>query len=321
MIHSAAAGAERPATDMAYPTGREAAEAGNGAPSRATLLDEPFVVHEPGERRLPFVFASPHSGRLYPESFLRRSRLSALNLRRSEDAYVDELFASAVDIGAPLIAARFPRAFLDVNRSAAEIDTAMFDGPLRLAVDSVSPRVSAGLGVIPRIVRDGAEIYRDKLSANEAESRLALFYQPYHAALDNLIAETQRRFGTALLLDCHSMPSAAAVPDIILGDRYGLSAAPAVTRAVERAFEAQGFKVSRNVPYSGGFTTQRHGRPAVGIHALQIEINRALYLNEEAIEQSGAFREVEAHIAAALRSLAMIDELPGRMSDLRHAAE
>jgi len=287
----------------------------------AMLLAEPFSVREPAERTAPFVFASPHSGRLYPSSFVSRSRLNPLNLRRSEDAFVDELFASALDIGAPLIAARFPRAFLDVNRASAEIDAAMFDGPLDVAVDAVSPRVSAGLGVIPRIVRDGAEIYREKLSAREAEERLAMFYRPYHAALDRLIDDTRGKFGVAVLIDCHSMPSAAAAPDIILGDRYGLSSAPLIMRATEHAFEAQGFHVARNAPYAGGFTTQLHGRPARGIHALQIELNRGLYLDEEQIERGPGFDEVAARIAAALKELARVGHKLERPSGIAHAAE
>lgn len=197
----------------------------------------------------------------------------------------------------------------------------MFDGPLDVAVDAVSPRVSAGLGVIPRIVRDGAEIYREKLSAREAEDRLARFYRPYHAALARLIDETLQKFGTAVLIDCHSMPSAAAAPDIILGDRYGLSAAPFIMRATERAFEAQGFHVARNTPYAGGFTTQLHGRPARGVHALQIELNRGLYLDEERIERAPRFDEVVARIAAALEELALIGPKLERPSSMAHAAE
>jgi N-formylglutamate amidohydrolase len=285
------------------------------------LLAEPFTLREPDLHTSPLVFASPHSGRIYPASFVRQSRLSPLNLRRSEDAFVDELFAGAVDIGAPLIAACFPRAFLDVNRAPAEIDAAMFDGPLAMTVNAASPRVNAGLGVIPRIVRDGAEIYREKVPAREAQERLALFYRPYHAALARLIEGARERFGAALLIDCHSMPSAAAVPDIVLGDRYGLSAAPPVIRAAERAFEAQGFRVARNVPYAGGFTTQLHGRPARGVHALQIEINRALYLDEETIEPAPAFAEIAARISAALRDIARLSDNLGRPSHIAHAAE
>jgi N-formylglutamate deformylase len=284
------------------------------------LLVRPFTVREPSNRTVPLVFASPNSGRCYPSSFVRRSRLSPISLRRSEDAFVDELFAGAVDIGAPLIAACFPRAFLDVNRAPEEIDAAMFDGPVAVEVDAVSPRVSAGLGVIPRIVRDGAEIYRDKLSAEEAGERLANFYRPYHAALAGLVDATHAQFDAAVLIDCHSMPSVAAAPDIIIGDRYGQSAAGIVTRAAERAFERQAFRVARNVPYAGGFTTQLHGRPVRGLHALQIEINRGLYLDEERIVRAIAFQEIAARISAALQELAKIGSILNR-SGAAYAAE
>jgi N-formylglutamate deformylase len=290
-------------------------------PSLATLLAQPFTVSEPSTQTEPLVFSSPHSGRIYPSGFVRQSRLSPLNLRRSEDAFVDELFAAAPAIGAPLLAARFPRAFLDVNRSAAEIDPAMIDGPLELAVDQFGPRVTAGLGVIPRIVRDSAEIYNGKIAAADARQRLISLYHPYHAELGRLVESTRAHFGAAVLIDCHSMPSVAAAPDIVLGDRYGLSAAPLVARIVERAFEKQGFRVARNAPYAGGFTTQRHGRPARGVHALQIEINRALYLDEERIERTSAFTEVAGRIASALRELVSIGPVLGCRSALAHAAE
>ncbi|MGD0189899.1 MAG: N-formylglutamate amidohydrolase [Rhizomicrobium sp.] len=285
------------------------------------LLAAPFRLREPDRQAIPFVFASPHSGRDYPLSFVRSSRLSPLNLRRSEDAFVDELFADALDVGAPLIAVQFPRAFLDVNRGPTELDAAMFDGPLEMPVDASSPRVTAGLGVIPRIVRDGAEIYRGKLRAREAEERLALFYHPYHAALGQLVHKTYERFGAAVLIDCHSMPSAAAAPDIVIGDRYGLAAAPLITRCAERAFEAQGFRVARNLPYAGGYTTQLHGRPARGVHALQIEINRGLYLDEERVAKTPNFVEIESRIATALREIANLGSLLAGRPDAIQAAE
>jgi N-formylglutamate deformylase len=271
------------------------------------LRTEPFRLERPDVPRAPFVFASPHSGNLYPRSLVAMSRLGPTALRRSEDAYVDELFEAAVACGAPMIAARFPRAYLDVNRSPAEIDTEMFDGALGVAIDPASARVNAGLGVIPRVVRDGAEIYRHKLPPREAEDRLAHFYRPYHAALALLVKETLARFGAAVVIDCHSMPSAAAVPDVVLGDRYGMSAAPLLVRHAERAFQAQSFVCARNVPYAGGYTTLLHGRPARGVHALQIEINRSLYLNEERIERSPGFARIQMRIGAALRALVAVD--------------
>jgi N-formylglutamate deformylase len=234
---------------------------------------------------------------------------------------VDELFAGVVAAGAPLIEALFPRAFLDVNRSASELDGAMFSGRLEMPVDASSPRVIAGLGVIPRIVRDGAEIYDEKLEAHEAEDRLSQFYRPYHSALSRLINATRERFGVAVLIDCHSMPSAAAAPDIVLGDRYGLASAPAVTRIAERAFEAQGFRVGRNLPYAGGFTTQLHGRPARGVHALQVEINRGLYLDEERVERAAAFGDIAERIGQAVLQLMDARDLPGLNPRVAFAAE
>src|ERR1700760_3324179 len=178
----------------------------------------PCHLERPARQTVPFVFASPHSGRSYSDSLLARTRLDATTLRRSEDAFVDELFAGVVGLGAPLLAAEFPRAFLDVNRSSTELDASMFNGALGVPVDAPSPRVAAGLGVIPRIVRDGAEIYRGKLPGAEAQARLTQFYRPYHQALAALLAETRARFGAAVLIDCHSMPSALSVPDVVLGD-------------------------------------------------------------------------------------------------------
>lgn len=272
-------------------------------PILESLKAEPARVMRPARQSVPFVFASPHSGRLYPPSFLERSRLNPISLRRSEDAFVDELFAPVVEHGAPLVLARFPRAYLDANRAPAELDAAMFEGSLPFALDRASPRVQAGLGIIPRVVREGVEIYRQKLTAREAEERIQLFYRPYHALLERLVAQTRNRFGLAVVVDCHSMPSAAAAPDIVLGDRLGLAAAPELTYAAESAFARQGFRVARNTPYAGGHTVVLHGRPCGSTHALQIEINRALYLDEDRVERRPAFAEVRRHLACALREL------------------
>jgi N-formylglutamate amidohydrolase len=282
----------------------------------------PFRLVRPARQTAPFVFASPHSGRSYPRSLLENSRLDATTLRRSEDAFVDELFAGAVELGAPLLAAQFPRAFLDVNRSSAELDAGMFSGSLAVPVDAPSPRVVAGLGVIPRIVRDGAEIYRGKLDSSEADARISQLYQPYHQALARLLEETRACFGVAVLIDCHSMPSALAAPDIVLGDRYGASAAGALTARAEAAFSRQGFSVARNSPYAGGHTTVLYGRVAAGCHALQIEINRALYLDEDRIIKKTAFETVRLRLTQALQSLmAMPVSQLGGPDSLPQAAE
>jgi N-formylglutamate amidohydrolase len=281
-----------------------------------------FRLDRPARQTAPFLFASPHSGRSYPASLLENTRLDATTLRRSEDAFVDELFAGVLDLGAPLLAAQFPRAFLDVNRSSAELDAGMFDAPLDIPVDTPTHRVAAGLGVIPRIVRDGAEIYRGKLGASEADARIRALYQPYHQALAALVEETRARFGVAVLIDCHSMPSALSVPDIVLGDRYGASAAPALTARAETAFAREGFSVARNTPYAGGHTTVLHGRVASGCHALQIEVNRALYLDEEKIIKKAAFDSVKSRLTRVLRTvLAMNLSQLGRPDSLPEAAE
>ena len=285
------------------------------------LRAEPVRVLRPSRQSIPFVFSSPHSGRLYPASFVERSRLNPVMLRRSEDAFVDELFSAVVALGAPLILARFPRAYLDANRAPAELDAAMFEGALPMTIDRASPRVHAGLGIIPRVVREGVEIYREKLTAREAGERIAQFYRPYHAALDRLVAETHARFGVAIVIDCHSMPSAAAAPDIVLGDRLGLAAAAEVTSVAELAFASAGFRIARNAPYAGGHTTQLHGRPGTGTHALQVEINRGLYLDEERVERGVRFAEIRRRISGALRDLVSSPASLVQARATQHAAE
>ena len=276
-------------------------------PALESLHARGFDLFLPRRQRVPFVFASPHSGRVYPQSFMAGSRLSPLGLRRSEDAFVDELFASAVTFGAPMIAARFPRAYLDANRAPGELDPAMFEDALTVPVDPPGARVNAGLGVIPRIVRDGAEIYATKLPAREAEERLSRLYRPYHAALARMLEETRAKFGCAVLIDCHSMPSAAAIPDAVLGDRYSMAASHALMRRAEHDFERHGFSVARNTPYAGGYSTHIYGRPMLGHHALQIEINRSLYLDEERIQPNARFDEIVRRIGEVLRDLTAIE--------------
>lgn len=285
------------------------------------LFAQPYRLTWPQCWSVPFLFASPHSGRCYPESLLKRSRLDPVTLRRSEDAFVDELFDGVNALGAPLLAAEFPRAFLDVNRGITELDPGMFDGRLNLPVDQPGPRVSAGLGVIPRIVRDGAEIYRGKLEPLEAGERLTRLYRPYHKALSQLIAQARARFGAAVLIDCHSMPSALGAPDIVLGDRYGASAAPALSAAAEEAFIASDFGVAHNTPYAGGHTTVEYGRASAGVHVLQIELNRALYLDEENVVRKPGFEMVKARLTAALIQLTRLSPDLLRPDSVPEAAE
>jgi N-formylglutamate deformylase len=276
-------------------------------PVLAALYADPVRLIRPKEQRLPLIFASPHSGRLYPPSFVGRSRLSPNLLRRSEDAFVDELYEAVPSLGAPLLSARFPRAFVDANRGPGEIDADMFDAPLPFEVDPPGPRVSAGLGVIPRVVREGADIYRARLAAEEAGERLKGLYRPYHAGLARLVEETWNRFGCAVVIDCHSMPSLPAAPSIVFGDCFGSSLSPSLMRHTEEAFGQQGFATARNAPYAGGYTTHLYGKRQVGIHALQIEINRGLYLDEERVEKTVSFAGIKGRLTAALRQMVQFD--------------
>jgi N-formylglutamate amidohydrolase len=269
----------------------------------ADLAARPFAVLRPAHQSVPFIFASPHSGRIYPPTLTRLSRLDALSLRKSEDAFVDELFTHVVADGAPLIVARFPRAFVDVNRGAEELDPALFEAPLPRAMSGPSTHVNAGLGVIPRVVRDGLEIYRGRLPVAEAEFRLAQFHRPYHAALAALVEETRARFGVAVVIDCHSMPSGVKGAEIVLGDRHETTAAAELSAHALAALQRLGFDVVRNAPYAGGYTTALYGQPADGMHALQVEVNRALYLDEDKMEKAASFddcRELLGHFTAAL---------------------
>jgi len=233
----------------------DAAMAGSRDPVLEELRASPVVISRPERLTTPFIFASPHSGRLYPASFARQSRLDPVTLRKSEDAFVDELFAGVTELGAPLLVARFPRAFVDANRAPGEIDPAMFDAPLTSSIGPRTPRVAAGLGVIPRIVRDGVEIYGARLPVREAAFRLEGFYRPYHTALARLVAEARSAFGIAVVVDCHSMPPPSRGTDVVIGDCYGEAAAPELIAEAQRTLGELGFSVTRNTPYAGGYTT------------------------------------------------------------------
>jgi N-formylglutamate deformylase len=271
----------------------------------------PFRVVRPGRQSVPLVFASPHSGAHYSAAFLARSRLDPVALRRSEDSFVDELFAAAPDHGAPLLAANFPRVFCDVNREPWELDPSMFEGPLPSWVNSASPRVGAGLGTIARVVASGEPVYRHKLPFSEAEDRIRRYWQPYHAALAGLIAETRARFGICLLLDCHSMPAHPAHgspgADMVLGDAHGTACAPRATRLVEEALSGMGYRVRRNDPYAGGYVTRHYGIPRDGVHALQIEIARGLYMNEARVERAPGLLPLKRDLGRLIAQLAATD--------------
>lgn len=270
-----------------------------------------LVLRRPEQQSAPLVFASPHSGADYPPDFLAAARLDPLTLRRSEDSFVDELFAAAPSLGAPLIAATFPRVFCDVNREPWELDPAMFEGPLPAWVNTGSPRVGAGLGTIARVVATGEPVYRRKLAFAEAEARIQRYWQPYHDALAGLIAETQARFGHCLLIDCHSMPAhpaqAASPPDFVLGDAHGTACAPRATRFVEEALASLGYRVRRNDPYAGGYVTRHYGRPREGVHALQIEVARSLYMDEARIERSPGFHALRRNLTRLIARLIAAD--------------
>jgi N-formylglutamate amidohydrolase len=268
-----------------------------------------FELREAAAPRLPLIVASPHSGSEYPADFLASSRLAPLALRRSEDSFVDELFAAAPGLGAPLLSARFPRAYLDVNREAWELDPTMFADPLPRFVNAGSPRVRMGLGTIARIVAVDAEIYAGKLRFAEAQRRIENLYHPYHRILCRLIAESEAIFGGCLLVDCHSMPSLAAhsggreTTDIVLGDCHGTACSRAILEAAHSFFVARGFSVTINAPYAGGFTTGHYGKPRRHRHALQIEINRALYMDERCFERKPGFARLAADLAEFVRRL------------------
>ena len=277
----------------------------------AADCDPPFEIVAPQGMRLPLIFNAPHSGRAYPPRFVAASRLDPLTLRRSEDAFVDELFAGAADVGAPLLRALFPRAFLDANREPYELDPRMFDGRLPAFANTRSTRVVSGLGTIPRLVGEGLDIYAGALAVEEAARRIASLYLPYHAALKGLLDEARGRWGVAYVVDCHSMPSQLLGPkaekldmDIVLGDRHGGASEPGLMDAMATALQARGYRVARNKPYAGGFITEHYGKPTQGAHVVQIEINRALYMDERRIEKTAGFAALARDIAGLCAELA-----------------
>jgi len=277
----------------------------------------PVEVLAPAIPRLPLVFASPHSGSDYPAEFLALSRLDPLTLRRSEDSFVDEIFGeAAAALGAPLLRARFPRAYLDPNREPFELDPAMFEDELPAFVNTRSPRVRVGLGTIARLVATGEDIYARKLRFAEAMARIDRLYRPYHRTLHQLLSQTRERFGSYLLIDCHSMPSGVGHgertarrgrTDIVLGDCHGTACHPFIMETAHRHLTAKGYAVARNTPYAGGFTTAHYGKPGTGGHCLQIEICRALYMNERNFERKAFMTQLAADMRELAAALAAID--------------
>ncbi len=275
-------------------------------------LDPPFETLEPVQRRGAVMFNSPHSGRVYPRTFLTSTRLDLATLRRSEDSFVDELALGVVARGYPLMRAHFPRCYIDVNREPYELDPRMFDGRLPSFANTRSMRVAGGLGTVARVVGDAQEIYEQRLPVDEALRRIENLYKPYHRALRKLFSRIHRDFGAAILVDCHSMPSSTGGrddrprADIVLGDRYGTSCVGAVSETVEATLRSLGYAVSRNKPYAGGFITEHYGNPAAGLHAIQLEINRALYMDERRFERSANFARIAADVESLADRLAAI---------------
>ncbi|MCA0357157.1 MAG: N-formylglutamate amidohydrolase [Proteobacteria bacterium] len=262
------------------------------------------------------VFASPHSGNVYPDEMVAAVRLPLETLRASEDAFIDQVIARAPALGAAVVRARFARAYVDLNREPWEMDPAMFDGDLPDYAQGRTARVAAGLGTIPRVAGEGRPIYGRKLAFEEARARVELAHRPYHDALDRQLAAARAAHGAAILIDWHSMPAVAARGqrtkgggscDIVLGDRFGAACSPKLTALVERELETLGYNVTRNAPYAGGYTTEHYGRPARRTHALQIEINRALYMDEVTRAPTEGLAKLTAHAEALTRALAGLD--------------
>lgn len=282
----------------------------------------PFQLKTPAIRSTAVVFAAPHSGRDYPWDFILDSELDEVTIRSSEDAYIDLLFEAAPNAGAPFLISNVPRAFVDLNRGADELDPALIHGVRQVVVN---PRVTSGLGVIPRVVANGRAIRRGKITLAEAQARLEHSYFPYHHTLARLLTEARDLFGFSLLMDCHSMPREALTstsyafstrPDVVLGDRFGAACDPGIIAAVEAVFRAAGLRTARNLPFAGAFVAQKYGKPKSHQHVVQIEIDRSLYMDEVLVEPRADFAEFQAVIAQVVTGLADI----GRQ-DFRLAAQ
>lgn len=276
------------------------------------LPDTTYTLALPQERTTSVVFASPHSGRAYSRAFLKQAVIDERLVRSSEDAFVDRLFAHAPAVGAPLLAATVPRAYLDLNRSVDELDPALIDGVHRIVHN---PRVASGLGVIPRVVANGRPIYRGKLPLDEAHARITAHWRPYHDQLRTLLDEARNQFGESILIDCHSMPHEALEnvaragnkrPQIVIGDRFGATARHEIVERVEAAFASAGLVVARNMPFAGAYITQTYGRPMRNQHAIQIEIDRALYMDEGTVRPSAEFEDFKQLLSGVIQEIAAI---------------
>jgi N-formylglutamate amidohydrolase len=275
-------------------------------------LSPPFEIVEPASWRAPIIFNSPHSGAVYPAEFLDASRIDLPALRRSEDSFMDELIGGLSALGFPTVRVNFPRSYVDVNREPYELDPRMFAGRLPSFANTRSMRVAGGLGTIPRVVGDGQEIYRERLSVDIALARIEALYKPYHRALRRLINKAHQAFGAVVVVDCHSMPSIGVSrdeprrPDMVIGDRYGTSCATLLADTVEQTMNRLGYSVGRNKPYAGGFITEHYGNPASGLHTIQLELNRAVYMDERRRERGARFAQVAADFTALADALAAV---------------
>ncbi|WP_109464917.1 N-formylglutamate amidohydrolase [Albibacillus kandeliae] len=279
-------------------------------------MDQPaFHLFEPRQRTSGVVFSSPHSCRAYPQEFLAATQLDGRAIRSSEDAYVDMIFGAAPELGAPLLLAGVPRAYLDLNRNVDELDPALIEGARR---HGHNPRVASGLGVIPRVVANGRAIYSGKLPMAEAQRRIQHYWHPYHQTLQSLLDTSLAQFGEAILIDCHSMPHEAMdgvsrglrkAPEIVLGDRFGAAAGAAVVDRIEAAFAAADLTVTRNAPFAGAYVTQAYGRPSRNQHAIQIEIDRSLYLDEKKVEPNARFDEFCQQMRQVIAEIVAIGQI------------
>lgn len=274
------------------------------------MTPTPFELKHPDVPNTCVVFASPHSGRDYVSEFLGQTVLSEAEIRSSEDAYVDELFADATEFGAQLLCAKTPRAFLDLNRAVSELDPALIEGMHRMAPN---PRVASGLGVIPRVVANGRAIYHGKLTLNEAQARIEQVWRPYHDTLQGLLDAQLARFGRTILIDCHSMPHEAIAratpnleeqPHVVLGDRFGASASASVVDHVEAAFIGAGFRVARNAPFAGAHIARHYGRPSRQQHVVQVELDRSLYMDEATLTKHAGFDDMRARLRGVIAGIA-----------------
>jgi len=292
--------------------------------------DDVLEIIAPPEWTVPMVYNSPHSGTVLPDDFLAQVRLDSRTLRLSQDCFVDELFDGCIAAGAPMLRALHSRSYIDLNREPYELDPRMFADPLPGHFNTGSPRVACGLGTLPRIVAEGQEIYLGRLRIDDALRRIETVYRPYHRALATLLNEAHQATGHVLLVDCHSMPSSAVDDiqgpherriDVVLGDRFAASCAPEVTATAERCLTAAGLNVVRNRPYAGGFFTENHGRPRLGRHALQIEINRSLYMDEARQIKTAGFAAIKAVLDALSHDFAGVLSAMGKSGEMPMAAE